>query len=56
MSHEPQPDGSTWDMHPSGRMVMSFGSGDIAINIASDEVQIGSLKTYLKILGLGVHW
>ena len=28
--------------------VMSFGSGEIAAKIASDEVRIGAVKTYLK--------
>ena len=29
-------------------MVMRFGSGDISTKIASDEVQIGSLKVYME--------
>ena len=28
--------------------VLSFGSGEIAAKIASDEVQIGAVKAYLK--------
>lgn len=30
------------------KMVITFGSGDVAINIASDDVQIGRVKAYLK--------
>ena len=31
--------------------VITFGSGDVAINIASDDVQIGRVKAYLKSPG-----